>query len=358
MYRVSEHNLHVFCEQVLCYFGMESEHAKQCSDVLVAADLRKISSHGTDALIRYVAGIEEGTIEIQSSPKVLFATPCIVSIDACGTMGMVSSTLAMNEAIDKAKKQGIAIATVKNANHFGFGGYYALQAANENMIGLIVSNTASIAVPTLGTKATLGTNPISFAAPSEKHPHFVLDMSTTVVPRGVVKRYADEHTAIPEGWAVNNRGEYMTDASEVIQALDNDSGGLVPLGGFGTLFGGHKGYGLSVMVDILTGILSGYQASYQIKDTEKAAGRSAHTFIVINIEHFRTVGDFKRDMDAMLEAFIETPSVPHKQVVFHGQKEAEYVQEQKQTGIVLSESTYNSLASIANTYAITLFDVL
>lgn len=357
-YRVLENNVRLFCEHALCHFGMNPEHAKQCSDVLVAADLRKISSHGTDALSRYIAGIEEETIEVHAVPKVLFDAPCTVSIDACGSMGMVSSTLALKSALNKAKKQGIAIATVKNANHFGFGGYYALQAADKNMLGLVVSNTASIAVPTLGTKTRVGTNPISFAAPSEKHPHFVLDMSTTVVPRGVVKRYADENVSIPEGWAVDTQGKYMTHAREVLQALTRGSGGLVPLGGFDTLLGGHKGYGLSVMVDILTGVLSGYRASYQIKDTEKAAGRSAHTFIVIDIEHFRSVSDFKKDMDAMLSALIETPSLPKKQVVFHGQKEAAHVQEQTQNGIALSESTYNSLVRIARQYDIDIFNVL
>ena len=357
-YRISQNNLQLFCEQVFSYCDMNIDHAKQCSDVLVAADLRKISSHGTDALIRYIAGIEEKNIDTHASPKILFDTPCVVGIDACSTMGMVSSMFAVNTIINKAKQYGIAIATVNNANHFGFGGYYVLQLADKNMLGLVVSNTASIAVPTFGTKAMLGTNPISFAAPSEKHAHFVLDMSTTVVPRGLVKRYADENKSVPEGWAVDNQGQYMTNASEIIQALNSDNGGLVPLGGFDTLFGGHKGYGLSIMVDILTGILSGYKASYQIKDTEKAAGKSAHTFIAINIEHFRSINDFKKDMDTMLNTLIKTPSVSKKQVVFHGQKEADHVQEQKQQGITLSDTTYNSLVQIAKRYNINILDLL
>lgn len=349
--RIKKEVLRRFCIDIFCKAGLDKNDAATCSDVLISASLRGLYSHGIDALKRYVDGIKEGIISPNSRPKIISENEITLLVDACASMGMVSGNMVMNKIIGKAKKYGMGIGTVKNANHFGFGAYYAILASNENMIGLVMSNTAAIAVPTYGVKAMLGTNPISFAAPSNKNVDFVLDMATTTVPRGVVKGFADRDENIPKGWAINEKNEYITDAKNVINILSNNlGGGLVPLGGKDTVLGGHKGYGLGIMVDILTGILSGFNASYEIKDTKKAAGKSAHTFIVINIQFFREVEEFKRDMDKLLDTLKNAPAIEGKEVVFHGQKEAENTKNQNLEGINVSKSTYESLREMENKY--------
>lgn len=345
--------LQQFSTEVFVHYGIRKKDAKICSDVLIAADLRGINSHGVDSLTRYIAGIKEGIIIPKNSPEIIAEEKTSILVDGHGAMGMVSGEYIINTLIKKSKRYGIAIGTVRESNHFGFGGYYAMKASQQNMLGLVLTNTAAIAVPTFATRAMIGSNAISFAAPAGAI-DFVLDMATTIVPRGLLKRYADEGRPIPEGWFVNDKGEYVVEADEVLKMLCNNTGGLVPLGGKDTSLGGHKGYGLGLMVDILTGTLSGFKNSYQIHDTAQAAGRSSQTFIVINISFFRNIDEFKNDMDNLLSALISTPAVEGKQVIVHGQGSYEKQKHQTKHGISIASSTYQSLVKIGNELGIRL----
>lgn len=345
--RIKKDVLKKFCIDVFCYYGLNASDAEICSDVLVSADLRGISSHGVDSLKRYIAGIKEGIIIPKSSPSVVSDRKTTITIDANGGMGMVAGALVMHKLLEKAETYGMGIGTVKESNHFGFGAYYAMKASRNNMLGLVLSNTASIAVPTYASIPVIGSNPISFAVPSSGETDFVLDMATTTVPRGLVKRMADENKVIPKGWAVNSDGEYVIEPQEVLRVLLENSGGLVPLGGKDTQLGGHKGYGMSLMVDILTGTLASFKNSYQIKDTQHAAGRSAQTYVVINISFFRDVNEFKDDVNNLLTAMTKTPAITGKQVVFHGKIEYEKAKYQEQHGILLSHTTYKALQEIS-----------
>lgn len=352
--RIKKDVLKKFCTEVFCYYGLDIAHAEICSDVLVTADLRGISSHGVDSLKRYIAGIKEGVIIPQNSPSIISDRKTALVIDANGGMGMVAGDLMMSKLLEKADMYGMGIGTVKESNHFGFGAYYAMKASKNNMLGLVLSNTASIAVPTYATIPMIGSNPISFAAPSSGEADFVLDMATTAVPRGLVKRFADENKPIPEGWAVNSNGEYVIEPQEVLRVLLENTGGLVPLGGKDTHSGGHKGYGMNLMVDMLTGTLASFKNSYQIKDTKHAAGRSAQTYIVINISFFRDVDEFKDDINNLLMAMTQTPAIEGKQVTFHGKIEYERTIYQEQHGILLSQTTYDALQEISQEVGISI----
>jgi LDH2 family malate/lactate/ureidoglycolate dehydrogenase len=161
----------------------------------------------------------------------------------------------MNLAIKKAKRTGVGFVTVRNSNHYGIAGYYSLMALKNNLIGISMTNSAPLAVPTFGRDSMIGTNPISVMAPARP---FALDMATTVVPRGKLEVLNRLGKPLPLGWAVDERGIPTTDTARVLDNMTKAAGGgVLPLGGAGEDLSGHKGYGLSLMVDVLSGVLSG-----------------------------------------------------------------------------------------------------
>jgi LDH2 family malate/lactate/ureidoglycolate dehydrogenase len=171
-------------------------------------------------------------------------------------MGAPISARAMGQIVTKAKNNGSAFGCVRNSNHFGIAGFYAKMALEEDMLGIAMTNTAALAVPTFGRQVMFGTNPLAFAAPADKERAFVLDMSTTVVTRGKVEVYDRLEKELPDGWAVDKTGRSAKNARAILDDMQNRvGGGIMPLGGFGKEFGGHKGYGLAVMVDILCAVL-------------------------------------------------------------------------------------------------------
>ncbi len=173
----------------------------------------------------------------------------------------------MKLVIKKAKESSVGVVAVRNSNHYGIAGYYALMAAEEGMTGTSMMNSRPLVAPTGEIERVLGTNPIALAAPTKDRP-FLLDMATSVVPIGK-EVYQRKGKSIPEGWAIDSEGNIIRDVGKVF----NDSA-LLPLGGFGELFSGHKGYGLSVMVDILAGIVSGGTWSRHVKNTSEKRARS------------------------------------------------------------------------------------
>ncbi len=176
-------------------------------------------------------------------------------------MGQLVSFSAMQYAIENAKKYGICIVTVKNSNHFGISSFYTGMAAKEDLIGICMTNTEAIAVPTFGKKAMLGTNPIALAMPADPV-NFSYDASTTVTARGKIDMLLRDNAPLPLGWAVDKDGKNCTDAKKIIHNIVNKiGGGILPLGGEGTLLGGHKGFGLGILVELFTGILSGGRTS-------------------------------------------------------------------------------------------------
>ena len=256
--RLGFDELKVFCEHVFAAFGFSEEDSRTVTDVLLAADLAGITSHGVQRLVRYHKEINElGYVDMKSTPEIMRETLVSAVVDAHNGMGQVVSVKAMNLAIDKAKKSGIGMVPVRNSNHFGIAGYYARMAVSQGLIGVAMTNSEAIMVPTFGKKAMLGTNPIAFAMPAKPFP-FVFDSATTVVPRGKLEVVVKRDGVIPEGWAVDERGLPCTDAARVLGNIINKAGGgILPLGGAGEDTSGHKGYGFGMICEIMTAVLSG-----------------------------------------------------------------------------------------------------
>lgn len=349
-----------FCQQVFQACGLSAEDAAIAADVLVAADARGIPSHGTARLPRYVNGLETGVVRPGAAVEVVMDTPMSLVVDAHGAMGAPVSARTMRQIIAKAQKNGAAFGCVRDSTHFGIAGYYAMMALDADMLGIAMTNTAALGVPTFGRQVMFGTNPLAFAAPADEERAFVLDMATTVVTRGKIEVYDRLGKDLPPGWAVDQHGRTAKDTASLLDDMFHRvGGGILPLGGEGELFSGYKGYGLAVMVDILCAVLCGAPFGPDVADTATSSGRVSHFFGAIQIAAFRDPREFRRDMDRMLRDLRHTPPAEGaERVYFAGQKEFEAEAECRRNGIPLLEQTYTQFCAIAAKYNLAPPDIL
>ncbi len=347
MVKINRTELRHYVAQIFQSYDLSLEHAEITADVLTTADARGIPSHGVARLWRYLNGIEHGIMLPSVIPSVLRETPSSIVYDAGGAMGAPVSFSAMKEVLKKAEKQGSAFASVRDSNHFGIAGYYSMMALEKDMIGICMTNTAALGVPTFGRDVMFGTNPISIAVPAGNEHAFVLDMSTTAIPRGKVEVYDRENKELPAGWAVNQLGLTATDPASLLSGmLDRTGGGLLPLGGEGETFGGHKGFGLAVMVDIFTALLSGGDFGINVADTEETSARVTHFFGAIRIDMFRDLVEFKIDMDSMLHSIrTAKPAEGAERVYYAGLKEKLNEIRAEDEGIPLTNGVWESVCS-------------
>lgn len=352
--RIERAALTEFCAKVFECAGINREDALFSSTVLVEADARAIPSHGVARMIRYIRGIETGVIIPNAKETILRETPTSISVDANAGLGFPVSRRTMETVIDKAEKCGMAWGVIRNSNHFGIAGYYAMMALPHDMIGVSMTNTAALGVPTFGRTVMCGTNPLAFAAPANKERPFVLDMATTTVPRGKLEVYDRLGKPLPDGWAVDSTGHPASNARQVLDDMMNRrGGGLLPLGGFGELFGGHKGYGLSMMVDIMSGMLSGGKTSPDVYDFPEAGGIVHQSFGAFKLSAFLDPEKFKSDMDALVKRLKETPRAEGcERVYVAGEKEFEAAEYNNAHGIPVDQKCFDNLNLLAEKYGL------
>jgi LDH2 family malate/lactate/ureidoglycolate dehydrogenase len=264
-------------------------------------------------------------------------------------MGLSLSKKAMEKVIGKAQEHGVGVCSIRNSNHFGIAAYYAEMAAKRDMIGISMTNTAALGVPTFARKAMFGTNPIAFAAPGLDSRMFSLDMATTTVTRGKIEVYQREGKKLPPLWAVDTRGQITTDPVSLLDdTLHHRGGGLLPIGGEGETAGGYKGYGLAVMVDILTALCSGGIFGADVQDSEITAARVCHFFMALRLDLFRPPEEFKRDMSQMLDALSTLPPAEGAERVYYaGLKEHEAKKRSEIEGVPLEDGVWETLKRIA-----------
>ena len=344
--------LSIFVKNVFSTYGLTPEDAFICSDNLVKADLRGVHSHGVARLKRYVDSIESGQIFPLNKPSLVRETPSTAAVDGNAGLGQIVGHFSTRLAIDKAKKTGIGMVTVRNSNHYGIARYYSEMILHENMIGISMTNSAPLVVPTFGKEMVMGTNPISFAAPAQKNRPFFLDMATSVVPRGKLEVYGREGKAMPEGWAVDEKGKSTQNPAEVLQnMLKRSGGGILPLGGEGELFSGYKGYGLAMLVDILCGVLSGGAYAdlvYGEKDGSSRPPDVGHFFMAIRIENFIDLETFREKMDDFISRVRNSAKAEgHSRIYIHGEKEYELFEKHQREGVPVQEKVYETLKGIA-----------
>jgi len=349
---VQKQKLTNFTQNVFLTFGLNKTDAYICAENLVLADLRGIPSHGVARLKRYVDGMNNGVIFPLNKPQIVKETPITATIDGKAGLGQINGHFATTLAIKKAKKSGVGIVAVRNSNHYGIAGYYSQMILNENFLGISMTNSAPLVVPTFSKEMIFGTNPISLTAPAKNRKPFFLDMATSVVPRGKLEVYNREEKPLPDGWAVDENGLVTTDSAKVLNnLLKRLGGGILPLGGEGELYSGYKGYGMAIFVDILCGVLSGGAYANLVnksKDGKPAPANVSHFLMAIDIESFIDLETFTSNMDDLMDRLQNSEKAQNREHIFiHGEKEYIKYEKHEKEGIPLQDKVYDTLKSIA-----------
>jgi len=317
--------LRSFVIDVFKRLEMSEEDARITADVLIASDRRGISSHGVARLGRYVKGIKNGVMKPKAKMKIEKETDNTLLISGEDGLGQPTAYKAMKLTIDKTKKNNVAFTSVHNSNHFGIAGYYSMMALEEGLIGISMTNSAPLVLPTFGKTMMIGTNPMSIAAPAEKEKSFVVDMATSTVPRGKLEVYARKGKKIPLVWATDETGKPTDNPDRVLKnLLERAGGGLLSLGGSEEETGGHKGYGLGMIVEILTGVLSGGAFGPFVYGKKGEPANVCHFFGAINIDAFIPKEIFKKNMDKLITTIKDSEKAEGKtRIYIHGEKEFE-----------------------------------
>jgi len=327
-----------FCARVFEHFGVSKDDAGQAAEVLAAADLRGIDSHGVARLHSYFDLLSEGLINPKPKIKVVRSTLSTATVDGDNGLGLVVGPQANEIAMDMAEKAGSGWVSIRNTNHYGIAGYYVLKALERDLIGWAMTNSTKMVAPLWGMERMLGTNPIAIAFPGKEEPPIVLDMATCAAAYGKVEMARRRGEQIPEGWAINNQGQVTRNPDDIIAG-----GALLPLGSDRER-GGHKGYGLAVMVDVLCGVLSGanwgpFAPPFALRQEipKRSVGKGiGHFFGAMRIDGFIEANEFKRQIDDYIRTFRATKPAPGTQgPLLPGDPEREAEQTRRKNGVPL-----------------------
>ncbi|MCL2271685.1 MAG: Ldh family oxidoreductase [Treponema sp.] len=336
-----------FCEKLFQAYGFTDEESKIITDVLIKADLYGIESHGIHRLVRYHDEIKSCQVDVNAKMDIVHGSPITACLDGNKAMGQLVGRQAMKVAIQKAGSVGCGMVSVRNSNHFGIAGYYSEMAAAEDFIGIAMTNTEAICVPTFGSEAMTGTNAIALAMPADPCT-FSYDAATTVVPRGKLEVYSKNNKPLPDLWALDKNGRPCTDAAAVINNIIHKAGGgIAPLGGTGILHGGHKGYGLSVIVDMFCAVMSGGLTSNYVNRQPEHTG-ICHFFMAIDYGAFGDKTAIRAGMSKFLQELRDSKKAEGQSRIYtHGEREAELMAQREKGQIPVNEKTLEEMKDIA-----------
>ena len=325
--------------------GLSRTNAEIFMESLLQSELRGVSSHGITRLKAYSEKIRLGQIDKDAEPRILREGPSSVLIDGMNAAGCIAGHFAMEECIRKARETGACFAGVHNSSHYGFGAFYALMAANHDMIGFSVCNADAAVVPFGGAKPMLGTNPLSVAIPAGREPFLVLDMATSVVAKGKVNLAQKLGKTIPEGWIIDKDGNSTANPADVLE------GALLP-------FGGPKGYGIALIIDVLCAGLAGGKASTEIasffNSPDPSGFRKVGFFMgAINIASFTDIEVFKGIVDRMFGNIHECPpAAGYQEVLLPGEIESRLTEKGLKEGIEIKAEIAEELKALAGFYGV------
>jgi LDH2 family malate/lactate/ureidoglycolate dehydrogenase len=328
-----------FCLDVLTKAGLSAEFSAIVAESLLCAELRGIYSHGVVRLESYIQRCEDGVMKLQAPIETEMDAQAVALLNANNTFGQIAGHKAMTLAVDKAKQYGAGVVAVKNSNHFGVAAYYAMMALKEDMVGCVLTN-ASPAMAVYGTKTPLiGTNPIAIAIPAGDQWPIVLDMSTSVVARGKIRYASLTGHPIPLGWARDIDGKPTQDAKAALK------GTLEPVGGV-------KGSALSLIIDLVCGVLTDTILTGGVKNLTDISGpaKTGHFFSALNVSRFIDPQRFKAHIDQVIQNIKRLPAVDGGPVYMPG--EIEYLNGKRRMaeGIPLEEEVVQLLNKVATRY--------
>lgn len=329
--------LTIFCEELFVAAGVPRPEAVVVAASLVDANLIGLDSHGVSRVADYLGRLDKGLIEPQTRLEVVAETAGTAVIDAHNGWGQVASQRAVELAVAKAREVGVAWIGVRNSNHNGTARFWTSKIAGAGMVALSGTNGSPVMAPFGSLDESLGTNPISVAVPSSGDVPVVLDMATSAQARGKILLAAKNEEPIPEGWALTKDGYPTTDPHEAWEGI------LLPAAG-------PKGSGLAMMVDILSGVLTGanFGATMPRMYTDPAPQLLGHLFIALDVEAFMPLEEFRRRMGDREQQTRGSRPVPGSEAVFMpGDLEAAKHQTHSRVGIAISEAVHDELLELA-----------
>jgi L-2-hydroxycarboxylate dehydrogenase (NAD+) len=352
IYYVSADILERFMADVFKGVGVPEEDAGVCAEVLIASDKRGIDSHGIGRLKPiYYDRIKEGIQQPVTRFEVVREGPTTAVVDGHDGMGQVIAKRSMQMAIDKAGKYGLGMVAARNSTHYGIAGYYAMMAAEAGMIGLTGTNARPSIAPTFGVENMLGTNPLTFAMPTDEAFPFVLDCATSITQRGKIEVYDRLGKELPAGWVIGEDGQPKTDAHQVLADLVKGSAALTPLGGIGDELAGYKGYGYATVVEILSSALQSGPFLKALLGLD-ARGKArpfhlGHFFMAIQISQFTELQDFKKITGEILRELRASKKAPGKERIYTaGEKEYLAWQERQVKGIPVNPPLQSNIRQL------------
>ncbi len=318
------------------------DDARLVAKVLVSADLRGVRSHGAARLSFFMVRLENGVLNGKPDMKFYQGSDTTGLLDADDAIGIVASNRAMDEALTMAEKHGSGFVTVRNSSHFGYAGYWAKKAMQAGFIGISMTNGGRRTAPTFGAEAIFGTNPMSVAIPGGPGgTDFHLDMATAVTAVGKIETALREGREIPKSWVLSSMGTPTLNEKSIL----NYEVPLAPLGGEGDENGGHKGYGLQLMVDILCGVLSGAGLESRLAGAAgKAKSATGHFMGAIKTSGFRDLSAIFGDMTKLFETIRGAKKASgHDRIYIHGEPEAIAEEENRRIGIPITPAVLEQM---------------
>ena len=333
-------------------YGVPEADAAICADVLLESDRRGIESHGCNRFKPiYIDRIVKGTLKPVTEIEILKETPTTVLMDAHDGMGMVASHKMMELLIEKAKVYGMAGGSIKNSTHYGIAGYWATMASKAGMIGITGTNARPSIAPTFGVENMMGTNPLTFAIPTDEEFPFVLDCATSIVQRGKIEYYAREGKPTPAGMVVSENGEALTDSQAILQMLVDGTAALAPLGGIGDELCGYKGYGYAAVVEILSAALSAGPFMKALTgvsaDGKPQMYHLGHFFFVVNPDFFVGLDEFKKTAGDICRALRASKKAPGCDRIYTaGEKEWLAWCERRDKGVPVGDAVQKEIIAV------------
>ncbi|MBP2629742.1 MAG: malate dehydrogenase [Firmicutes bacterium] len=342
----SKEELENFITSSFCKIGVPIADSHKVADNLLKAELWGISTHGVSRLSRYLMRIKNNTINPMPKIEIKNPWPALLVVDGDNGLGAVVMSRAIEEAIQVAEKFGICAVGVKNSNHFGAAGFYCDIAAQKNYISIGLTNSLAALAPWGGKKPYLGTNPIAFGFPRKDKDPIIIDFATSIIARGKIISAARKGLTIPEGWAMDEKGRPTTDPKEALLGM------ILPMAG-------PKGYGLSMAVDVLSGVLT--NAAFGTEVAAYANGQKqanvGHLFILIKADAFLSLESYYARVERLCEGIKNTEKAEGvNEIYLPGEREQRLAKEYTQNGILLSEELIQELEMIAEEYDISLHD--
>ncbi|HEY2989905.1 MAG TPA: Ldh family oxidoreductase [Candidatus Binatia bacterium] len=346
----SSHYLKDFSAKVFTHFGVPEADARQAADVLAKSDLRGIDSHGVARLHTYFDMLELGRINPRPNVKIVREKFSVATVDGDNGLGLVVGPKANEIAMEKAERHGSGWVSVCNTNHFGIAGYYPLKALERDLIGWAMTNTTKLVAPLFGAERMLGTNPLAIAFPGYKEPPIVIDMATSAVAYGKIEIALRKKAQVPRGWVVDRDGRVTRNPQDMI-----DGGAQLPLGSEFEM-GGHKGYALGAMVDILCAVLSGanwgpFAPPFALRQEipKRSVGKGiGHFFGALEIDGFIDKDEFKKQIDEWRRVLRNTkPAAGTRGPLIPGDPEREAEAVRSKEGIPLLKPVVSDLLDIS-----------